>query len=66
MKTALKLTLLTAALALPLSSAAGNCGKDEGYIVIRSLTPFLELEMEGDQLYVNGKPYSITENTLCQ
>lgn len=24
------------------------------------------LEMEGDQLYVNGKPYSITENTLCQ
>ena len=25
-----------------------------------------KLEMEGDQLYVNGKPYSITENTLCQ
>jgi hypothetical protein len=25
-----------------------------------------ELEMEGDELYVNGKPYSITENTLCQ
>ena len=24
------------------------------------------LEMEGDQLQVNGKPYSITENTLCQ
>ena len=24
------------------------------------------LEMEGDQLYVNGKPYSISENTLCQ
>jgi hypothetical protein len=24
------------------------------------------LEMEGDQLYVNGKPYRITENTLCQ
>ena len=24
------------------------------------------LEMEGDQLYINGKPYSITENTLCQ
>jgi len=24
------------------------------------------LEMEGDQLYVNGKPYSITENTLCE
>jgi hypothetical protein len=24
------------------------------------------LEMEGDQLYVNGKPYSIDENTLCQ
>ena len=25
-----------------------------------------QLEMEGDQLLVNGKPYSITENTLCQ
>lgn len=25
-----------------------------------------KLEMDGDQLYVNGKPYSITENTLCQ
>jgi hypothetical protein len=25
-----------------------------------------KLEMEGDQLYVNGKPYSIAENTLCQ
>lgn len=25
-----------------------------------------KLEMEDDQLYVNGKPYSITENTLCQ
>ena len=25
-----------------------------------------KLEMEGDQLYVNGKLYSITENTLCQ
>ena len=25
-----------------------------------------KLEMEGDQLYVNGKPYSISENTLCQ
>ena len=24
------------------------------------------LEMEGDQLLVNGKPYSIAENTLCQ
>ncbi len=24
------------------------------------------LEMENDQLLVNGKPYSITENTLCQ
>ena len=24
------------------------------------------LEMEGDQLYVNGKPYSITENALCE
>ncbi len=24
------------------------------------------LEMEGDQIYVNGKPYSIGENTLCQ
>jgi len=24
------------------------------------------LEMEGDKLLVNGKPYSITENTLCQ
>ena len=24
------------------------------------------LEMEGDQLLVNGKPYSISENTLCQ
>jgi hypothetical protein len=24
------------------------------------------LEMEGDQLLVNGKPYNITENTLCQ
>jgi len=24
------------------------------------------LEMEADQLLVNGKPYSITENTLCQ
>jgi hypothetical protein len=25
-----------------------------------------QLEMEGDQLYVNGKPYSIAENMLCQ
>jgi len=25
-----------------------------------------QLEMEGDQFLVNGKPYSITENTLCQ
>jgi hypothetical protein len=25
-----------------------------------------QLEMGGDQLYVNGKPYSMTENTLCQ
>ena len=25
-----------------------------------------QLEMEGDQLYVNGKPYSIAENTLCK
>lgn len=25
-----------------------------------------KLEMEDDQLYVNGKPYSIAENTLCQ
>jgi hypothetical protein len=25
-----------------------------------------KLEMEGDQFYVNGKPYNITENTLCQ
>jgi len=24
------------------------------------------LEMQGDQLLVNGKPYSITENALCQ
>jgi hypothetical protein len=24
------------------------------------------LEMEGNQFLVNGKPYSITENTLCQ
>ena len=24
------------------------------------------LQMEGDQLFVNGKPYSITENTMCQ
>lgn len=25
-----------------------------------------ELEMEGEQLLVNGKPYDITENTMCQ
>jgi len=25
-----------------------------------------ELEMEGDQFLVNGKPYSIAENTLCK
>ncbi len=25
-----------------------------------------KLEMEGDQLFVNEKPYNITENTLCQ
>ncbi len=24
------------------------------------------LEMEGDRLYLNGKPFSINENTLCQ
>ena len=37
-------------------------------LVIRSgpLPQEFVLEMEGDQLLVNGKPYSISENTACQ